>query len=233
MSDPIILPTTTLPDDSLIVDPSPDPSPEPSPEPVADTRAPVSDYERRLREENAEYRKRWSPYEELFDGFDDDDRAAVEQLVRLAKTGDADARTQVAEVFGLQLPPEETPEYMTPAQVQAMLDAREAERDQQSAIESVYQRAESFGYKRGSEEMVRFLWHVNQQDEVDYDAAHSAIQGERQRYIDEYLKEKGAQAGGTITQPSTPASTPQTAPPPKTFAEAAKRAQDRLRASQA
>ena len=232
MSDPIILPTNTPPADSLI-EPSPDPTPEPSPEPAPDTRAPVSDYERRLREENAEYRKRWSPYEELFDGFEDDDRAAVEQLVRLAKSGDEEARTQVAQVFGLQLPPDETPEYMTPAQVQAMLDERDAESAQQSAIESVYQRAESFGYKRGSEEMVRFLWHVNQQDDVDYEAADAAIKGERQRYIDEYLKEKGAQAGGTITQPSTPASTPQTAPPAKTFAEAAKRAQDRLRASQA
>lgn len=235
MTNPIVDQNSTAPPESLIVEPA-SPAPEPSPDlaPASSPSGPdgPSDYERRLREENAEYRKRWGQYEELFDGFEDDDtRGAVEELVRLAKSGDPAAVTQVAEVFGLQVPEGENPEYMTRAEVEAFYSERDQERAQQSAVEDVYRQAESLGYKRDTEEMVRLLWHLNQQDVPDIQSAHEQISGERQKIIDAYLEEKRQTARETPRQSAGGGSVPNTSKPPSTPTEAREAALARFAAN--
>lgn len=238
MSDPIIISQGTQQDPStsenLIVSPTspaPAPDPSPSPAPAEEPRSGPSDYERELRAENAEYRKKWGRYEQLFDGFDDDRRSAVEQLVELAKTDDPEALAQVAEVFGLQVPDSE-PAYMTREEAAAMFEEREQAREQQAAIDRIYDQAEGLGYKRGSEEMVRLLFHMNQMEDPDIQAAHDAVKGYDQQVIDKYLESKRADARDSIQPHDVPGRVPSAGKAPKTPEEARAAALARLNAAQ-
>ena len=221
MTDPIIvqtdIPIEATPDLPVSQDPPQDSSPS--------ERPPVSEYERRLREENAEYRKKWGKYEELFDGFEDpEQREAVETLVELAKSGDDAARGQVAEIFGLSVPEPEAPNYMTRDDFEREWSERMSKVEQDNAINDVYKQAESLGYERDTEDMVRLLWHLNQMDEPNIKAADEAVKGQKQQIIDEYLSSKKKTADSTPRQPTGAAAVPNLGTPAKTFKEARDRA---------
>jgi hypothetical protein len=220
MSDPITPdPTPIQPTET-----SPDPEPEPSSSPdTAATDTFSREYVQDLRKEAAEWRTKYQSarqYEELFDGFESDDqRAAVQQLVELARTGDEDAVKQVAEVFGLEVP-DSQPDFMTRSDFESEWESRMSKVEEDRAIEDVYSQAEGLGYKRDSEDMVRLLYRVNQMDEPDIKAAHEQLTGERQKIIDDYLESKRQDARDTPRPTPEGGSAPNTKTPPKTLEEA-------------
>lgn len=188
-----------------------------------------------VQREAAERRVQLKEYNELFDGFDDDGKAAWRQMIQLAKDGSPEAIKAVADAFGLEVPAETyQPEYLTQQQVQEMLDARDAQFQETQAIEGVYRQAEALGYERNTEPMVRLLWNLNNMDTPDIKAADKAIKDYDAKVIADYIKSKGGQAATVPMQPEGGGSaTPTTVTPPKTPREASAAAKARFEAARA
>lgn len=129
---------------------------KPAPEPV---KPEPSEYERQLRTENAQYRKRFEPFEKALGGLDDDVRSGVLELAQLVAQADDDAvRARVAEVFGLALPegepnPAETP--MTKAEFEQWQQSQQTEAQTRQALEQMVTEAKSHGIERGTP-----AWHA-------------------------------------------------------------------------
>ena len=213
---------------------APPPPAAPAPPPVVDRPETFSrEYVEELRRENAEYRTKLSPYEELFDGFDDDTRGSVEQLIQLAKTGDPAAVDQVAELFGLEKP--QGPQYLTADAAERIADQKLEVFRQEQAVQQIYHQAETLGYQEDSDEMVLFLRALNAQPDgqMDYKAADESVKTYQQKIISDYVAKKGSQ-GSVPTQPEgTPAASPVDTNTPKTMAQAREAAQARIRATHA
>lgn len=235
MSNPIIIDQPANPPENALVEP---PAVETSPAvetPPAHADSVPWDRYAEVQREAAERRVQLKEYNELFDGFDDDGKAAWRQMIQLAKDGSPEAIKAVADAFGLQVPEDAyQPQYLTQQQVQDMLDARDAQFQEQQAIDGVYRQAEALGYERNTEQMVRLLWHLNNMETPDIKAADKAIKDHEAKVISDYIAKKGAQAGAVPQQPDAGGSAPPTdAAPPKTPREASAAARARFAAARA
>lgn len=211
-----------MPDDLPVVD-SPVADAPVAPEVTAPT-VPEGYYPREyvegLRGENQKYRERFEPVANTFQSLDEEMRDSWLQLIQMSQNDDGDFRAELAKQLGFNLPQEEAPQYLTATDVQRMLADERSQQQQAQALDEVYRKAEGLGYQRDTEDMVRFLWHLNQGDTPDYEAAHKAIQGSRQSVIDAYIKEKADQAQ-VPRQPNSPTGQPaKESVEPKTFADA-------------
>lgn len=207
------------------------------------------EYVEELRRENAKWRTKAQPYEEVFGDLDDEDRQAWLQIVQLANSGDPDAIQYLGQALGFvgEEPPveefAEQPQYLTPEQAReiARQEAQEMlaqEREQQSRvqqIESIQSRAKNeFNVEPGSDEYVVLLHRANQIDPADtpdgdlLKAAHEQIQAEKQAQWDAFIAQKQQEASNSPTTLTGQGQAPSTAQTPKTWAEARNSLHERL-----
>ena len=163
----------------------------------------------KLRHENAEYRKKWGPYEEAFGGFDDDGRSGWMDFIKLAQSDPEAARAQMlysligedglaALGFGDQQGGEEQypeqPQYLTREEFQAQLHdefaRREEAQSEEAAVAGVEDQAEQLGYEPGSLEYMQLLHLALTEHDGDLEAAHQAMGDWRQGIVNDFLKTK-------------------------------------------
>jgi hypothetical protein len=214
------------------VAPEPDPEPAPAPEvPAVEVDDPDRDtfdrpYVEKLRQEAAQYRTRAREYEEAFEGYDPETKAAWLQFAQLqyrAAQGDQDALAQLEEFYGddeEEAPEEESdfPQFKSKAEFdeynrqiareeyERLTSVREQHQAQVAAVKQVRATAEGMGYKFGTPEYRAVLGFANEPDIISSDApleaAHQRMEAWKQQIIQEYLAGKSGQADTMIAAPS-------------------------------
>lgn len=207
------------------------------------------DYVEELRRENAKWRTKAQPYEEVFGDLDDEDRQAWLQIVQLANSGDPDAINYLGQALGFvgEEPvveePVEQPQYLTPEQAreiarqeaQELLSAQQEQQARVQQIETIQSRAKNeFGVEPGSDDYVLLLHRANQIDPADTPdgdllaAAHAQLQAEKQAQWDAFVAQKQQDAANSPTTVTGQGQAPSTAQTPKTWAEARDSLHERL-----
>lgn len=210
------------------------------------------DYVEELRRENAKYRSRAREYEQAFDGYDDDTRAALLQyvaLTRRAEAGDQEAQWELNAWLNDDEPDDEpdfagmdAEQYLELVRTEARAEAqrivaeREQYQSQEQAVGWVREQAAEYGFQYGTPDYRLFIDFAQQIDANDHPDVLAAAADQVRAYHrsiieaqqDAYLAEKEAQnlaapkVAGTGTSPNLAAG------PPKTFAEARARFDERL-----
>jgi hypothetical protein len=122
----------------------------------------------RLRRENATYRQRWQPYEEAFDGLEDDVRGAFLELARMYREDPEQAAARLLEAFGLAPPTageDGPPQYLTRDDFRAEMDAFWAEQQRrqreqevvEGARETLRNTAKELGFEPGTRQYRQLL----------------------------------------------------------------------------
>lgn len=189
----------------------------------------------KLRHENAEYRKKWSPYEETFSNFDDDGRQGWLEFIQLAHSDPEAAKVQMLyslvgeeglAALGIggeqqqfenpQYGQQDQPQYLTQDQFQSQLEAAFAYREQQQqdeqAVAGVEAQAEQLGYEPGSLQYIQLLHTALDQFDGDLEQAHEAFQSWRQEQANEFLRSKGDDDTPSPVQPGVGPGGEQTTP---------------------
>lgn len=188
-------------DPATVTDPAPVTDPAtPAGDPFDDPAADKFDraYVERLRRESAEHRVKAQKFGQSFDGFQDDE---VEALLDLVQEIKADPKTAARRMSDLverineAFPDEPKAEPVTQKDVEALLNERERERAADAAVREIEDRAGTLGYTKGTPQYVDLLWRAQNQTNYDLEAAHKAIQADRQAVIDEYIKSKQESGG--------------------------------------
>lgn len=197
-------------------------APEPAPEPATpsdiepEDPAPAEpehpetvawDEHVKLRHENAEYRKRWQPIEQTFDGIHPDDAAA---LLDLAKTYKEDPRQaaeimrQYADALSAEREAAGVPEggeqkYLTPEEFDRRWAERESKQRNDQLVADIEREAQTLGYTPGTRDYVSLLHAATNETNGDIKKADALLKSERQRIIDEFV---AAQAKGSTVTPA-------------------------------
>lgn len=138
---------------------TPPPAPPKAGEPPAGEppRQEPSDYEKRLRAENAEYRRRFEPYEKIAGQWDDETRAGYLRLGELLAVAQdpsnpeamAEAQRIAAEAFGLEVPANAPPDPrtapMTRAEFEEWQQSQQEEQVKEAALGEFVAAAEKVG----------------------------------------------------------------------------------------
>lgn len=192
-------------------------------------------YVEKLRRENQTYRQRFN---DAFDGFADEDRDFIVNVLKQTRSEDAATRAaaasawrQVADVlspaqqaavdaFQADADGEPQVQYLTAADLDRVLSERESKAQQAQAVDRVYADVKELGYDPQSFEGTRIMSLAVHETDGDLKAAKERMEAEKQSWIDSYLASKADGATNAVTpSPSTgaPASTEK---PIKTFADA-------------
>lgn len=187
-------------------------------DPPADAETFPREYVERLRTENANYRTRAKTYEDVFEGYADEDREFLLEVVKGIKAdpnATADQLRQVLDHIEANAPTAPPaapstgePQYLTQADFDRMLSERDAAKERDQQIATIQSEAEKLGYEKGSAQYVSLLHIASTQTDGDLSKAHEAMQAERQKIIDEFMASKSDAAT------STPAPVPQTGAAP-------------------
>lgn len=214
-------------------------------------------YVEELRQEAADYRTRAKNYEQAFSGMTEQEQRTFLNLAQDITQDPAAALEtlrKVQENLAQQYEPEDAAptspdqttngqaQMLTPEQIEAMVEARFAERDneakQRGRVQEVFDEALAINpsYKPGSDSLVQLL-HVAQTDPAaggTLQGAHMVLMGKleelRQWAIDDYRSSLGERSTRRPVQGGTP-TTGSPAEPPKDLAEASKRAREILGAT--
>lgn len=214
---------------ALTNEPTPDAplAPEVAPEaapvaPVEGQAVPWEEYVK-LRTENADYRKKWQPYETT---FSDESTQAFKAAADSLAAGDTDAvaawmvRNAAAalgvsteDLMALAGDDEEAQEEittegeLTPETVQRLVDERVTEAmtaQQQTQLESqtqaVVQEVEDAGFPQNTPEHMLVLWHATNTFDGDLDKAVAKVNGMSQEAVDNYLAKRREDAKGAPRQ---------------------------------
>lgn len=237
--------------------PTPEPEPAPTADAAPDPDMFPRDYVEELRRENAKYRTRAQQYEQAFDGYDDDTRTQLLtyfQLAKRAESGDQDAQRELNEWLADD-EPDDTPDddgpdfsRMTPAEfvefqrelareeAQRLYDAREQHTQQIAAVEGVRATAEQMGYDPSSPDYILLLKFANELDPAEHPdllaAAHAQVEAYHESILErrnaDYLAKKERDTVASPRVASQGGSPDLSAGPPKTFAEARARMDERF-----
>lgn len=212
------------------------------------------DYVEELRRENAKWRTRTQQYEQAFDGYDDDTRQQLLtyfQLAKRAEAGDTAAQQELQAWLGDDdddigndddLPPmsrQEYEEFVREAarqEAERLLTEREAYQSQQAAVEGVRTVAEQMGYEHGSPDYILLLKFANELDPAEHPDLLAAAHQQVEAYHDSILERKNQaylaqKEADTLAAPKVAAqggNPDLSAGPPRTFAEARARMDERL-----
>lgn len=209
VSDPAVPDTSATPP---VSDPTPAPAAaaaEPAAEEIPGIEALPDSWQkeiRNLRAESAKHRTAAKPYTEVFDRFDEPSRQV---LLDLAKTIASDPLAGAARMKELAdliekgnnpPPAEPDPEGDRPLtraeyeQLQKQHEEQAAQAREQAAIQ---QEAEGLGYTAGTRQYWSLLWSAANEHGGDLQAAHKALEAERQSAVDAFLAQKRGDAAGT------------------------------------
>jgi hypothetical protein len=129
-----------------------------------------------------------------------------------------------------------TPEYLTPQQLEEHLAQREARAKETEAEEaarlSIEKEATDLGYEDETPERAILFWHAAKKTEGDITKAHEQVATWKQGIIDNFVTEQrklGASFPAITSKPGAPSNDPGGAAP-KTMAEARERAEARMKA---
>lgn len=219
-------------------EPTPAADPDPTPEPAADTTPaaePDADdpwdagadtfdrpYVESLRKENQRRRQRSKRYDEVFDGYTDDERDFLLNLASEVRSNPAQAAqraAQLAQVLGAtpaeqQQVANEVDESgpLTAKDIAQIIDqqlsardqrhaAQQQEQEQKAAVAEVFTDAEKLGYEQDTPEFINLLYVAARDQEHDpataLQLAHKQIQAQRQQVIDDYLAQKAKESDQT------------------------------------
>ena len=211
---------------------------------VVETSAPEPDmfpraYVEELRQDAARYRTQYREMESKFDGYTEDERAALLDyihLIRRAESGDAEAEAQLAEMFEEEQEPEpiqqfdeETFRRLAREEATRLVQEQSAVQAQQAAVQGVQSRATELGYTVGSEDYILLLKFANEvQSDDPISDGHAKVQAYKQSIIDAHLKAIQSQNAGVATQPVTNGAAPTNIDEPKTFEAARNALHERL-----
>ncbi len=168
-------------------------------------------YVTKLREEAAARRLEAKKYKDVFEGYNEEDQQVwfdIATAWRESPAKAAEMMEQIAAAVRNQTPAEPVVESepvpagdqpLTVEQVKAMITSSRAEWEAEQAAQTrtleLVSQAETLGYKRGTPGY-RDLFARAQFDHAgDLQAAHAAVEAERQAIRDEVLQKKGATAG--------------------------------------
>lgn len=177
-------------------------------------------YVERLRKEAANYRTKAKEYEERYKPWDealadasDEEQQAARDLIAAMRTDPDEAKQFLMSYYGLseaqadaatQSVEGET-QYLTPADLERILEERESKRSQQEAIAAIESEAKALGYnpaaEQGSEAHERYMrlaYIANYKTNGDLKAAHEALEAERKSIIESYIAEKARDGGLTV-----------------------------------
>lgn len=173
----------------------------------AETQQFPREYVEKLRKEAGDRRTAVKPFEEAFDGYDQEE---VDVLLGLVRTLSSDPKTAAAQMAAIvenineaykeeaDANGDQAPPPVTAKDVEKML----ADRDQQAKLDAVTAEIEStakeLGYEQGTEDYIQLLWLANNKTDFDLREAHKLIEGKRQAVIDKYLEDKQAEADGSL-----------------------------------
>ena len=211
-----IQPPVVAPEAAPVVDPAAAGLP-PAGEPTVYDEA----YVKRLRDESAEWRTKATPYEEAFDGYDENEVATLLDLAQLLKTDPASAadwlenasraiKEEQAKLVppapaAPVAPPADDDRPMTRAELASFLEEREstkaAERQRLADAEAIDKEVRDLGYDPGTVWGLRVM-QVAVENGGDLNAAHEVVQGEKQKIIDDYVAELAAQGGAAGVTPA-------------------------------
>lgn len=191
---------------------NPPAEPAPGGEPPAAPEAPETfdrKYVEDLRGEAAEYRTKYAPYRDAFEGYDDESREALLAIARDIVANPRNAAERMVQVAkGLtgeefdSLLSDEGPKPLTQEDLQKEFEKREREKSEQAAIAAVEQEAQTLGYKQGTADYADLMFRAYNEHSGDLNAAHQAREEQRQAIIDAYLKEK-AEGNGSFPPVTT------------------------------
>lgn len=206
-------------------------TPEAEAEAPAVTETPEETFDRKyveeLRQESAKYRTRAKDYEDAFEGYDDDTKAAMLDLARelnadphMGSKRMVEVAKQVLGEDGFRdLLEDKGPKPLTEADVERKFKEREQAQAQEQAVQDVMREAKDLGYAEGTPDQAELFWFAHNKTEGDLSKAHEAVQARKQAAVDEYLKGKEADADAFPT-PTTAGSGSTGGEPPKDFGSA-------------
>lgn len=155
-------------------------------------------YVEEVRQEAAKYRTRAKPFEEAFDGYDDEDREALLGLVKELRlnpqAGGARLIDAARQILGDEFDTilnDPTPKALTKEDLDKEFKAREERAAQEQAVLDLEKEARELGYENGTADQALLYWFAHNETSGDLKAAHEKIGGARQAVIDQYLAEKG------------------------------------------
>ena len=197
------------------------------------------EYVEKLRKEAADRRAGSKPFQEAFEGYEQEE---VDVLLGLVRTLSSDPKTaaqqmaMIVESINEAYKDEEdagggkAPEPVTAADVEKMLTEREQKSKVDAVTAEIEKTAKELGYEKDSEDYIQLLWLANNKTNYDLKAAHGLIEGKRQAVIDKYLADKQAEADGSLKR--GPAGGPAgESNPVKDFSDARARLEARLKAA--
>ena len=210
--------------------------PEATPEPDMFPRS----YVEELRKESAQYRTQYRELESKFDGYTEDERAALLDyigLIRKAESGDAEAEAALAEMFGeepatpepIQQFDEATFRQLAREEAARLVQEQSAQQAQVQAVQGIQSRATELGYTVGSEDYILLLKFANEANSEDPIAdGHAKVAAYKQAIIDQHLKAIQNQNAGVATPTATNGAAPTAINEPRTFEEARNSLHERL-----
>jgi hypothetical protein len=209
--------------------------PEATPEPDMFPRS----YVEELRKESAQYRTQYREMESKFDGYTEDERAALLDyihLIRKAESGDPEAEAALQEMFAEEQEPEPIQTFdeatfraLAREEAARLVQEQTAQQAQVQAVQGVQARATELGYTVGSEDyilLLRFANEANSEDPIG--DGHAKVAAYKQSIIDQHLKAIQNQNAGVATPTATNGAAPTAINEPKTFEDARNSLHERL-----
>jgi len=195
-----------------------------------------------LRRESAGYRekaKAAAQYEEYFGSYDDQDRQVwfglAQEMQRDPKAA-AEYMKQISDgimnSYQEQVPAAQqnpsNPNYITMEQFKSWQEQTALEAE----VAGIEREAGAMGYNPNNAEYIELLWTAQHQTNGDLNAAHEALEGNKQRIIDEYLASKSQDAGRMPQAPGGQGAAPGGQRELKTWADAQRALEARIAAAE-
>lgn len=152
-----------------------------------------------------EYREKYEPWQDVLDGWDEEQAQAVRDLLAAAKAGDTDAITAILGLDSSTPLAEQTPAaaaeaaYLTANDLERILSEREQKAQVEAQVKAIESEAVELGYEKGSNEYALLFKIAHEQTDGDLKAADAKVKAWEQSLVDKFVAGK---AGGATPPPA-------------------------------
>lgn len=164
----------------------------------------TKEYVTSLRDEAASYRTSYKPWKEAASHYNDQEQEMWRQIMSSAAADPSEGAKILRELAntwdpndpGAGSPPAagDDDDYVTPAQVKAMLEQNQRNADAARAQAELKQEAQSLGYDPDSAEYAALIHEAYYNTDSDLKKAHETLESRKQKWIDDYVEGKKAEA---------------------------------------